>query len=241
MTLLGQTRHDLSFTVCDQFKPIVLEGQRCYSLDLRKIRSKKSKSGLKSGILLIIDPIEKEQKKHAETLDKITLLNLESIQYSGGSSKIHLNTLAPFKDYRAGSYAMSGLKKMTGTETFLELPNYAKKCKTETFEECHVVRYVEEVQKQCGCLPWGLNYILPQQVKKLFCISLLLVQVQDVPLCPPSSSPCYSAVSTTDTYKCSVSCTGLYADVEFTEDQVLFDNLQQKMEDMLAIGKSFLF
>ena len=64
---------------------------------------------------------------------------------------------------------MFALKKMTGTDTFLELPD-AKKCKTETFDECHVVRYIPEVQKQCGCLPWGLNSTLAQQVKNMFLI-----------------------------------------------------------------------
>ena len=168
MSLLGQTRQDLPFTVCDQFQPTVLEGQRCYSLDLSKISTDNTKSGLKSGLVLIMDPIEKEQTKQAEIKDKITSLNFESIQYSGSSAKIHLNTLASFTDYRAGSYAMSGLKKMTGTDTFLELPDAAKKCKTKTFEECHVVRYIAEVQNQCGCVPWGLNSTMAQQVKKLF-------------------------------------------------------------------------
>ena len=166
MTLLGQTREDLPFTVCDQFKPTFLEGQRCYVIDLSKISAKKTKSGLKSGVLLIIDPVVKGQKKQAEskTWEKITSLNLESIQYSGRSAKIYLNTLASFTDYRGGSYAMFALKKMTGTAAFLELPDAAKKCKTETFEECHVVRYLTEVKKQCGCVPWGLNSTMVQQV-----------------------------------------------------------------------------
>ena len=42
MTLLGQTRHDLPFTVCDKFQPTVLEGQRCYELDLSKIGTNKA-------------------------------------------------------------------------------------------------------------------------------------------------------------------------------------------------------
>ena len=181
MTLLGQTRQDLPFTVCDQFQPTVLKGQRCYSLDLKKIFIKNTKSGLKSGLLLIIDPLEKEENKQVETRDMITSLNLESYQYSGSSAKIYLNTLASFTDYRAGSYAMSGLKKMTGTGPFLELPDSTKKCKTETFEECHVVRYIAEVQKQCGCIPWGLNSTPAKQVMKKFAISLF--ELQDIDVC----------------------------------------------------------
>ena len=170
MTLLGQNRHDLPFTVCDKFQPTVLEGQRCYELNLSKIGSNKAKSGIKFGLVLIIDPWEKEKNIGVETSSEITSLNLESIIYSGSSAKIYLNTLASFRDYRAGSYAMSGLKKMTGTDTFRDLPDSAKKCKTETFEECHAVRYVAEVQKQCGCLPWGLNSTIAHQVDTKFVI-----------------------------------------------------------------------
>ena len=72
--LLGQTRQYLPFTVCDQFKPTVLEGQICYELNLNKISSKKIKSGLKYGLLLIIDPFKKEQKEQVETRKKITSL-----------------------------------------------------------------------------------------------------------------------------------------------------------------------
>ena len=241
MTLLGQTRQDLPFTVCDQFKPTVLEGQRCYSLDLSKINNKKARYGLKSGLVLIMDPLEKEKKAEAETRDKITSLNFESIQFSGSSAKIYLNTLASFTNYRAGSYAMSALKKMSGTNSFLELPDAAKKCKTETFEECHVVRYNAEVQKQCGCLPWSLNSIIGKQVNNKFAFSLHLFHLQKVSFCLPSSFTCYTAVSTTDTYGCNVSCTGLYADVAFTEDQVLSDSVHQKLAEVLAKGKCSLF
>ena len=50
------------------------------------------------------------------------------------------------------------------------------------------------------------------------------------------TSPCYTAVSTTDTYNCSVSCTGLYADVQFTEDHVLRDSVLKEVAEMLAKG-----
>ena len=171
MTLLGQTRQDLPFTVCDKFQPTYLEGQLCYSLDLSRMSNKKTKSGLKSGVVLIIDPFVKELTQQTETRDIITSLNFESLQHSGSSAKIHLNTLASFTDYRAGSYAMFALKKITGTATFMELPDRVKKCKTETFEECYQIRYIAEVQKQCGCLPWGLNSTIAQQVKNIFGIT----------------------------------------------------------------------
>ena len=69
-----------------------------------------------------------------------------------------------------------------------------------------------------------------------FGIWLIFFHLQDISYCLPSSSPCYTAVSTTDTYNCSVSCTGLYADVEFTEDQVLVDSVQKELTQLVAIG-----
>ena len=44
------------------------------------------------------------------------------------------------------------------------------------------------------------------------------------------------AVSTTETYGCSVSCTGLYADVYFKEDSILGDDFQKELRDILAKG-----
>ena len=187
-----------------------------------------------------MDPLENEKIKQTAIRDKITFLNFESLSNSGRSAKIHLNTLASFTDYRAGSYAMSGLKKMTGTDTFLELPATTKKCKTETYEECHIVRYAAQVQNQCGCLPWGLSPSTAQQVNMLVGIWLILLHFEDASICPPPSTPCYLAISTADTYGCNVSCTGLYADVGFIEDQVLSDSVPKEVAEMLARDKLFL-
>ena len=44
-TLLGQTRQDLPFTACSQFQPTILEGQRCYSLNLTAIDTGKAGTG----------------------------------------------------------------------------------------------------------------------------------------------------------------------------------------------------
>ena len=47
------------------------------------------------------------------------------------------------------------------------------------------------------------------------------------------------AVSTTDTYNCNVSCTGLYADIEFTDDQVLSDSIHKEVAEVLARGNCY--
>ena len=52
-------------------------------------------------------------------------------------------------------------------------------------------------------------------------LSLLFIfYPQDVKFCSPNDSTCYRELSQ-DTSDCDVSCTGLYADVVFTEDKIL--------------------
>ena len=163
LTVLGQDRQDLPFTVCDKFKPTVLKGQLCYQLDITKITTNGPEFGKNKGLLLILDPgisEEKLNKLHFDFTGKIETLNLEPRSQTRTSPKIYINTLSTFTDYRAGSYAMSALKSMKGTENFLKLPDDDKGCQIMTFEDCEVKSYVEEVQKQCGCLPWAMDYAL---------------------------------------------------------------------------------
>ena len=103
------------------------------------------------------------------------------------------------------NFAMSVLKRMTGTDNFLGLPVGQKECQIETFEACLTKSYVKSVQSQCGCIPWALSSAL---------------NLKKPPFCSPDQSDCYKAVSRNIT-GCMVSCTGLYADVMFTEDRLL--------------------
>ena len=164
MTLLGQARPDLNFTVCSKLKPTVLEGQLCYSLDLRGIQ--KTKVGQNFGLLLILDPgsIDNEDVKERKVShgSEIVSLDLQPVGAASSSAKIYLHTLESFTDYRAGTYALSVLKKMTGTQSFMKLSN--KPCQLEISEECEMKRYIKEVQKQCGCVPWALSSALSLQV-----------------------------------------------------------------------------
>ena len=166
MSLLGQTRQDLPFTVCDKFQPTVLDGQLCYSLDLTNVHSGKTKPGLKNGIFLLLDSgiqnVGEDVRSNSE--DKIVSMNLEPSFSSGGKFKIYLNTLDSFTDFRTGTYAMSSLKKTTGTDSFLDLPNAKKRCQIERFEKCAMQKYKEQLEKQCGCVPWALGNALKVKV-----------------------------------------------------------------------------
>ena len=101
----------------------MLEGQLCYSLNLTKIQKEKSSKGKRAGLVLVLDQgIQNDE--HLQTkrfMDYPTIpLDLEASEVDGGTARIYLNTLSSFTDYRAGSYGMHALKKMTGTQSFLK-------------------------------------------------------------------------------------------------------------------------
>ena len=174
MTLLGQTRKDLPFTVCDQFQPSVLEGQLCYKLEPNKIKAFNSKTGKKYGLLLILgqDKLTKKHNfQHDDEFDEnkiIKYINMDYEKPKADSARIYIHTLSQgmssYSGYRAGSYGMSSLKKMSGTTRFLQLPEDTIDCKLETFEECNTNLFIEQVQAQCGCVPWALTAVVNLRV-----------------------------------------------------------------------------
>ena len=94
----------------------------------------------------------------------INPLAFASSVIDANSARVYINTLSSFTDYRAGSYAMSALKKMTGTKSFLKQNDKAKKCRIEAKEDCQAKSYIERLQKKCGCVPWSLRSALTVQV-----------------------------------------------------------------------------
>ena len=119
-----------------------------------------SKSGLKNGLLLTVDPGKTDfvnNKEKTTDQDHYGLLNLEPLRETEGAASIYINTLAGFTDFRAGSYAMTGLKKTTGTKSFLNLPDEVKGCQNEMYEDCIAQRYIIKAQQKCGCFPWALS------------------------------------------------------------------------------------
>ena len=224
VALVGQERTELPFPVCSHFQPTVLEGQLSYSINISSITKDKTrtKKGLKNGIILVLSPGSQEGTQDQNTgntrRDKIKYFNFEPKSELSSSASIYINTLASFTDFRAGSFAMSVLKRMRGTDSYLGLPDEEKHCQIETFEDCQTRGYVKEVLAQCGCVPWALSSAL---------------SLEDPIFCSPRDSPCYTAVSSNIT-GCKVSCTGLYADVQFTEDKILSRDI---IVDLTAKGR----
>ena len=213
MTMLGQTNHALNSVVCSKFKPTVLKGQLCYSIDSSSLPNVETKEGMKNGLVLILDPGRQEDMGEKKTglipEDHIMSLNLESKIEISSSAWIFLNTLARYANFGAGSYAMTALKRMKGTDSFLHLPDEEKKCQIETSADCHAKQYIKKVRAECGCVPWALSSAL---------------QLKNPTFCAPNASACYAAVAF-NYDGCRVSCTGLYADVQFTDDKILVQDM----------------
>ena len=136
---LGKMIPGYDSLACDIFEPTLFNGRMCYSL--KNEMTRKTKQGKANSLMLMIDPGQIEEENPNE----------ESFSF-----ELYIHTLSGFSGFRAGSYAMGSLKQMTGTSGFLNLPDDQKRCQVEVSEGCQPFHFLEEVQKQCGCIPWAL-------------------------------------------------------------------------------------
>ena len=135
-------------TVCNKFEPTILEGQFCYSLDVSKVEKRQSGVGKRHGLLLLLDPNRLEVRSQ----DK----NSKGKRNEQLSFKVYIHTLAQYTAYGPGTYPLGPLKKMTGTESFENLPDQQKRCQVHNREECQTKQFLDQVKTNCGCVPWAL-------------------------------------------------------------------------------------
>ena len=138
-----------NLTVCDKFQPTILEGQLCYTLDVAKLGDQKTKLGKTNGILLLLDPNPYRLNNNDE--------NTGRTKVDDKNFKIFFHTLGQHTIFGPGVYAMTILKKMTGTTSFKQLPDHQKRCHVHSRQQCHTQQYLNQVQKQCKCAPWALQ------------------------------------------------------------------------------------
>jgi hypothetical protein len=168
MALVATNRkigRNVHFPICTGFKPTVLEGQLCYSLNITMAEVDRARQGKDNGLFIVLDPSNRAvgiTQENVKTQGQMTY-TLEKTSQMESSVRVYLNTLDRFSGYTAGSYAMSSLKKMMVTDNFMDLPDETKACQQETYEECHTQRYL----KQCGCVPWALGWPLADEVRAL--------------------------------------------------------------------------
>ena len=170
MNILGEFIDGIDdFPVCNAFKPKILDGEPCYALDLKGVKSKgkvESQPGRGNGLLLAIDTginIGPQMDQETSAMTKGFLRT--KLKSSGKKARLHILTSQRHELSKPGIYTLKNLKHMTGTDNFLAMPDEAKKCLIEPKEECRSQGYVQEVQRECGCIPWSLSLL--HQVKCL--------------------------------------------------------------------------
>ena len=166
LSVLSGPLGDMKSHVCNKFKPYFMDGQLCYNLNLSSTvstKEMKTEPGKHNAIFFAVDfkPVQLFGNNEIRNENLNYLYSKSSI---GEQLNIHINTLSRISDTRPGLYVMTVMKKMTGTESFLALPDETKGCQLEPQDECKKRLYAEEARKQCGCVPWSLSTLLPEQV-----------------------------------------------------------------------------
>ena len=161
-----------NLTVCDKFKPIILESQLCYSIDVADIAKNKttfSHGDNRDGLLLLLDPnpypVTPSDNRANRNKDKLF--------------KVYIHTLAQHTAYGPGAYGMHALKRMTGTESFLQLPDGQKKCRVHNREKCQTGEFLDQVKLNCRCVPWPLVTERAKEEVKFFHTHQILVLIRD--------------------------------------------------------------
>ena len=190
MNITGRYIPGLDFPICDQFKPTILDGQLCYALSLKDVLKEKvvTRPGKSSGLTLAIEQKKKTRTAKDEGLVTISLQSgrLYTRTDPQFSTSIHLNNLVKYTDSRPGLYKMSDLKKMTGTAGFLGLADVTKGCQIEAESDCETRKYLEKVQKRCGCLLWSLG---PAIASEVICMFLHFLSISGKQLLPSTLDP----------------------------------------------------
>ena len=147
----------MALPLCSSFVPTILEGQRCYKLELKELSGK----GKRNELMLLLDNNEERSLQTSSKADEV-----EESQFSwkkmnfdtavaglqGVSAKVQINTLSPFVHFGGGIFSMTDVKKMTTKEDFFKLPLKERGCEADLYEDCRT----ESLVKECNCVPWEL-------------------------------------------------------------------------------------
>ena len=83
------------------------------------------------------------------------------------SASFFVHTIAQFKGSGPGSYVMTAVKKMVGTDAYLDLSDEKKQCQQEVFETCVQRHLVTKAKERCGCLPWTMESVREHEVSAI--------------------------------------------------------------------------
>ena len=139
------------------------------------------------------------------------------------ASSINLLTLNKHTLKKNGAYVLTFLKEVTGTQRFLEQDDGTKQCSNKKIESCQQERFLEQMNDECGCLPWFWTPALKISVTKTDIQLNFYLIPQNFTICTLTSTSCYKRVTTED-LGCRASCSGFYADVTWTEGREAMQN-----------------
>ena len=167
MNITGKTITGLGVPVCNGFWEDTIDGRLCYTIyNISTPTSSKGTptmlSGKGNGLVLAVDKgfsIEAYNQNHrmsdADNLLK-DILNTED-PVKEDSVSVYIASPHRVIARKQGRYMMTDLKNMTGTKSFLNLPDKVKGCQIDTQGECKRKKFRTLLLKKCGCLPWALK------------------------------------------------------------------------------------
>ena len=218
-TTLGNKGDGLGFHACDQFKSSVLNGELCFSLKLDRDRHGESANGKSYGLLLVLDPGKDVGEDQAQVLENTK--DNEKLY-----ARVSFDTLSHFSEMRNGSYAITALKQVTASESFMKLSDEERGCQKETKDECEARNFLIEIQEKCDCIPWDLTHE-ETDIQEETGIDLMEIEK---PFCRTKDHhSCISEISN-KSFGCMASCTGLYADVSHKFEDNVNSELKLKLQ-----------
>ena len=165
LSTMGTRTSVHSKPVCLASEPIILHGQICYKLLMDNIEVS-PKPGYSLQLFLDTEPatpdahfeLSGEDDHHGDMIEDGDYIDL------GVHADIYIPTLSKLRAEAVGTFSLSDIKQMTGSEKFLEKKDFAKGCSEVDFEECQSQKFLENVQKDCNCVPWQLSAVLDVKV-----------------------------------------------------------------------------
>ena len=147
----------MALPLCSSFVPTILEGQRCYKLELKELSGK----GKRNELMLLLDYNEDRSLQTSSKTEEVEksqfswkIMNFDTAVegLQSVSAKVQINTLSPFVHFGGGIFSMTVVKKMTTKEDFFKLPLKERGCEADLYEDCRTASLV----KECNCVPWEL-------------------------------------------------------------------------------------
>ena len=212
----------ITYPLCSSFLPTMLEGQLCYKLTLNET----SGQGKENELMLLLDYNEDRSMQTSSLAKEDNMMFPKTKMHlgtaagtlQGMAAKLHIHTLSPYMGFGGGRYKMTVVKRMKAKADFLGMALKDRNCEVELYESCRTRKLIEK----CGCVPWEIPHTQVMWVNSLIMTNYL----QDDNVCSPTSRDCIEGSIGQD-FNCSVSCEGIYADVQWlgVSDQ------EEKVED----------